>query len=235
MDIPRDRTNYKIGGRLALLRKEKGLSQPEFGKEFALFCGQSRPVNIPTISSWEQDHRCPTMSTLVQLSLYYNVSCDYLFGLTDDRQGQNNVAASSENTFKLQSKDVPIKWSHLVDYDGAPVFVRFKNAEHLDQWGVLNYNEKVVRCKDFDISISVKLDIYPAAEIPTAKTQITYLEQLMTTNIVLIQVKTPDPAVQEYYNGRYQHNASHTFLVKIDSGIPLTYSGLGVWYTAFRG
>lgn len=232
---PRDRATYQIGGRLALLRKEKGYSQAEFSKEFALFCGQSKPVVMTTVSSWEQNHRQPPMQTIVQLAMFYNVSCDYLFGITDKRTERSGISSDKVNNTKLTPYDVPIKQNHLVDYDGAPVYVRFKQAEHLDQWGILNYGEKVVRCKDYDISLTVKLDIYPVAELPSAKTQITYLEQLMSTDVVLIKMKSTDPAVQQFYNGRYQHNADHSFLVKIDNNIPLSYSGLDVCYTAFRG
>ncbi len=232
---PRDRSVYQIGGRLAMLRKEKGYSQAEFGKEFALFCGQSRPVVLTTVSSWEQNHRQPPMQTIVQLAMFYNVSCDYLFGITDERTEKTGINAKKANKTKLTPYDVPIKQNHLVDYDGAPVYVRFKNAEHLDQWGILNYEEKIIRCKDYDISLTIKIDLYPVAELPSARTQITYLEQLISTEVVLIKMKSTDPAVCQYYNGRYQHNADRTFLVKIDNNTPLSYAGLDVCYTAYRG
>ncbi len=234
MITPRDRSIYQLGGRLALLRKEKGMSQAEFGKEFALFSGLSKPVLIPTISSWEQNHRQPTMSTIVQLALFFGVSCDYLFGITDDRTSDASDD-KKQNITKLTAHDVPIKQNLLINYDGCPVFVMFKNSEHLNQWGILNYEKKVVRCKDFDVSLTVKLELYPASDFPGVRTKIMNLEQLLATNVVYIKMKTSDPAVEAFYNGRYQHNSNKTFLVKLDNNTPLSYTGMDVCYTAFRG
>ncbi len=235
MKAPRDRSIYQLGGRLALLRKERGLSQAEFGKEFAIFCGQSKPLIIPTISSWEQNHRQPTMSTTVQLALFYGVSCDYLFGITDNRDGDASDSKKNNSLLKLSAHDVPIKPNLLINYDGCPVFIKFINSEHLNQWGILNYENKVIRCKDFDVSLTVKLELYPASDFPGVRTRIMNLEQLLATNVVYIKMKTSDPAVEAFYNGRYQHNSSRTFLIKLDNNTPLSYTGLDVCYTAFRG
>lgn len=235
MKAPRDRSVYQLGGRLAMLRKERGLSQAEFGKEFALFCGQSQPVTIPTISSWEQNHRQPPMSTLVQLVLFYGVTCDYLFGISDDRTGDLNEGEKKDSILKLTPHDVPIKQNLLINYDKCPVYVKFKNSEHLNQWGILNYEQKIIRCSDFDISLTVKLELYPVSDFPGVRTRISSFEQLLSTNVVYVKMKTSDPAVEAFYNGRYQHNASRTFLIKIDNNTPLAYTGLDVCYTAFRG
>lgn len=67
-----------LGQRLAALRKEKGLSQAELAK--LLNMGQS------TIAMYEKDKRRPDTETLKRLAEFFQVSVDYLLGLTDFRE-----------------------------------------------------------------------------------------------------------------------------------------------------
>lgn len=63
-----------IGGRIKLLRRNKGLSQAELGKVLN--------VAQRTVSSIEQEISNPTIQQLEALSLYFGVSVDYLmFGI----------------------------------------------------------------------------------------------------------------------------------------------------------
>ena len=63
--------------RLKELRKEKGLSQSELGEE----------LNIPrgTIAGYEAGSRTPEVSTLIELSEYFDVSVDYFLGFSEIR------------------------------------------------------------------------------------------------------------------------------------------------------
>lgn len=67
-----------LGQRLTFLRKEKGLSQAELA--WRLNMGQS------TIAMYERDRRSPDNKTLERLAGFFNVSVDYLLGLTDVRE-----------------------------------------------------------------------------------------------------------------------------------------------------
>ncbi|MBQ8229325.1 MAG: helix-turn-helix transcriptional regulator [Clostridia bacterium] len=67
-----------LGTKLKELRKEKILTQQELAKSIDL--SQS------TISCWENGKRTPTVSALIKLCLLFNVSANYLLGLTDIRQ-----------------------------------------------------------------------------------------------------------------------------------------------------
>ncbi|MEG2516690.1 MAG: helix-turn-helix transcriptional regulator [Acidaminococcaceae bacterium] len=57
---------------LALLRKDRKLSQTELAKIFS--------VNQNTISRWEKGERSPDPEQLKTMAKYFNVSVDYLLG-----------------------------------------------------------------------------------------------------------------------------------------------------------
>lgn len=62
-----------FGDRLKTLRLEKGLGQIELAK--ALDVGKS------IISLWERDKCEPTLTNLIAIAQFFNVSIDYLAGL----------------------------------------------------------------------------------------------------------------------------------------------------------
>lgn len=66
-----------LAERLRLLRAEKKLSQAEFAKIMGL--------STNGYQRYELDERDPTAPLLVEIAKYYNVSADYLLGLTDKR------------------------------------------------------------------------------------------------------------------------------------------------------
>ncbi len=67
--------NNLFSTRLKELRLEKGVNQITLAKEL----GVSKGV----ISFWENALREPTLSNLVTIAKYFEVSLDYLVGLTD--------------------------------------------------------------------------------------------------------------------------------------------------------
>ncbi len=64
-----------FGERLKELRKEKGLSQ----KEVADYLN----ISSITLLHYEKNQREPSFDLLVEISKYFGVSIDYLFGLTN--------------------------------------------------------------------------------------------------------------------------------------------------------
>lgn len=68
--------NEKFSERLKLLRQEKNIGQIELAAKI----GVSKGV----ISLWENDLREPKLSNLILLARFFNVSLDYLAGLTDE-------------------------------------------------------------------------------------------------------------------------------------------------------
>lgn len=65
-----------LGQRLKELREEKGLTQKELAK--ALY------LHSVTYLHYEKAQREPPLSVLADMALYFDVSTDYLLGLTDD-------------------------------------------------------------------------------------------------------------------------------------------------------
>jgi transcriptional regulator with XRE-family HTH domain len=64
-----------LNERLKEVRTEKNISQSRLAKDTGL--SQS------AISFWESGDRLPSIQAVIILAKYYNVSADYLLGLTD--------------------------------------------------------------------------------------------------------------------------------------------------------
>ena len=63
--------------RLVQLRKERGLTQKEFSEELGF--------NRSTVAAWERGSRQPDIMQAVNISKYYSVTLDYLFGFVDGK------------------------------------------------------------------------------------------------------------------------------------------------------
>ncbi len=64
-----------LGDRLAELRKDKGWKQDRLSKELS--------ISVHTVMSYEQNKSNPDDETKVMIARLFNVSLDYLLGLTD--------------------------------------------------------------------------------------------------------------------------------------------------------
>lgn len=65
-----------FGERLKLLRAEKNIGQNLLAKELKL--------SNASISYWETGKQEPTAEAIFKLARYFNVSADFLLGLTND-------------------------------------------------------------------------------------------------------------------------------------------------------
>lgn len=70
--------------RLKKLRQEKNLTMDNLCDDINSRYPQLT-INKSMISRWESGEHDPTLGNVKYLSLYFNVSSDYLAGLTDDR------------------------------------------------------------------------------------------------------------------------------------------------------
>ena len=61
--------------RLMQLRKERGLSQATVAKDLG--------VSLGIVCYWETNKSDPTATNVAKLARYFNVSSDYLLGLSD--------------------------------------------------------------------------------------------------------------------------------------------------------
>lgn len=69
--------------RLRQLRLEHGYTMEEIGKKIG--------IAKSSYASYESKYRRPPLERLRQLSKVYDVSVDYILGLTDERKEQHNV------------------------------------------------------------------------------------------------------------------------------------------------
>ena len=65
----------KFSKRLKELRTEKNLSQMQLAKATGLSAG--------AIGFWETEKRIPNALAIITLAKYFNVTTDYLLGITD--------------------------------------------------------------------------------------------------------------------------------------------------------
>ena len=80
--------------RIFELRSEAGLTQQELAK--AISFGKS------IVYYWENGEREPNTKALIALSAFFNVSIEYLLGLSnDDRSSRTDVSCLTENETKL--------------------------------------------------------------------------------------------------------------------------------------
>ena len=78
---------------LANLRKANGLSQQKLGSEIGLARN--------TICQYESGNRVPDVDTLVKIAQYFNVSVDYLLGITDSLYTAEDYANGVKDTKKV--------------------------------------------------------------------------------------------------------------------------------------
>ena len=65
-----------LGKRLKELREEKGLTQKQLAEQLNL--------NSVTYLHYEKDQREPPLKVLAEMAVFFEVSTDYLLGLTDE-------------------------------------------------------------------------------------------------------------------------------------------------------
>ena len=103
-----------IGARIEQLRKEKGLTQAELGKELG--------VKRETVNQWESNTRDLKTQRIIDLAQFFGVTADYLLGLSPYARRENEEITARE--LGLSEKAVQeIKWETerrggLEDYVG---------------------------------------------------------------------------------------------------------------------
>ena len=65
----------KFSERLKELRTEKGITQD--------MLAQATGLSQSALANWENGKRSPTATAIITLAKYFNVTTDYLLGMTD--------------------------------------------------------------------------------------------------------------------------------------------------------
>lgn len=119
-----------IGQRIKILRIESKLTQEQFGNIFGIVKS--------TVSMYENDNSTPDTEMLKKLSKFFNVSIDYLLGLTDIREPAEELIKKGEVSVKPPSDIEKI-------YESLPAEEKklFKDyAEFLETRAKLNGKDK---------------------------------------------------------------------------------------------
>ena len=74
-----------IGLRIKELRMERDLTMEQLVSDMNERFNMEKPLNRSLISRWEAGLHEPTLDNAKYLSQYFDVSVDYLIGLTDKR------------------------------------------------------------------------------------------------------------------------------------------------------
>lgn len=74
-----------IGERIKELRTERDISMDMLVADMNVRYELSKPLNKSMVSRWESGVNEPTLENAKYLSMYFDVSLDYLIGLTDTR------------------------------------------------------------------------------------------------------------------------------------------------------
>lgn len=109
-----------FAARFRLLRSERALSQLEIANILG-----SKPT---TVASWEQGRSRPEIDMLVKIANYFNVSVDYLLGLTDIKQP---VAKYYYTGKDFREKELA-KVTESYDFDQDD-FIKFKDIMAAEQ------------------------------------------------------------------------------------------------------
>lgn len=100
-----------FGERLKQLRTKRSMTQEELGLIF------NPPLSQSTLGTYERGLRQPSLENLVILSRYFNVSTDYLLGITDEITTINTYKEENPKELKefLNKNKVLFNGSELND------------------------------------------------------------------------------------------------------------------------
>lgn len=115
----------EIGKRIRLLREERKLTQNELAKDL--------DVGRETIARWETGDRDIKTDATIKLAKYFNVTSDYLLGITDHRAAENanigEVTGLTEENIKNLSNIKTLSEIEFLDIKSE--YEKLKNEEIL--------------------------------------------------------------------------------------------------------
>lgn len=228
--------NIITGQRLKLLRIRRNLSQKDFSELFSTFIGRKagEAMALMTISNWETGKKLPTTATLRQLCSFYEVTSDYLLGLSDDGPGDDDNPLPKKQ--QSPSELLEIQYLELPKYDGKPVFISATNYEFAPQWALVNWSNHYLATATFHIPISpdFKYSIATPPELITVQDYSRHfisLKDVLRLDYVYIESLSLDPGLKAAVSGWYHHLPGKKGLIN-DRGITLSYEGINVAYKA---
>lgn len=158
----------EIGVKLRLLREKHGLKQ--------INLANALQVSAQAVSKWERGANLPDIGILLKIAALFNVSVDYLLGVTDAKNGVfegtvfcTGITSFARRSIVTGSKDlaeyINVLFYHLTEsvlkYDGIPVkclgdgfLAFFSGPDHADRAiQAAIYAKKVIYQKELVVSL----------------------------------------------------------------------------------
>lgn len=193
-----------FGERLTQLRKESGYSTR---KSFA------EKLNIPetTLRNYETDEREAGHTFLKQMADFFNVSCDYLMGVTDERKKMTSYNLKSSEYDMVEKYRLIKKHSP----DGASVVDTVLDREYAIAEKLREQKEQLEKARKMDMEVAE--EIVPTrlwayyGKIAAAGTSVEFSDMIAGT--------------KEYPINEMNQNADYVIGVNGDSMEPEYYDG----------
>lgn len=148
-----------ISERLRLLRRESGLSKRELVSQV--------PINYSTYANYESGFREPNSEILQVLSKHYNVSIDYLLGVSDNRAKADEIAilTEGENAHIIKYRNLDTHGKEIIDIimEKETERVSFLNTRH-EQSKALANKERWVNLRVYNQRASAGIGSYLSDE-----------------------------------------------------------------------
>lgn len=141
--------NEKIGMRIQALREEKGITQIELAKALNV-------KNRENIARWELGTRELKAGTIIQIAKYFNVSADYLLGLSDVKTTEQNIKIACEVT-GLSEKAI-----NMIKERGILTYSSHRRDSECDIYSQVL--DTILTCADFYMMVSNYAHLYDISE-----------------------------------------------------------------------
>lgn len=220
-----------VASRLKSLRADMKLSQGEVARSISITLGLKDRLANSTVSAWEVGAKMPSTTYLIALANLYNVSVDYLLGVSQNPNGgMNDIEVNMADYIKeIKLKDLP-------RYDGLPVLLSFSNSARSDVWGIYDREHECFYCKGRIIKVSsidkcyaTMQSSFPIRNEDNKKLSLIKCKQLEE---VWIDYMGIDAVVSERYSGWYSVNVIQKCFMN-DYGMILPFRGLNINYFAY--
>ena len=124
----------KLNEKIMKLRKEKGLSQEEFGNQIN--------VSRQAVSKWEAEHTKPDIDKLKEIAKFFDVSYEYLLNdeIENDNERKETKIKNKGNTKKIIIRMVFILLSIYLIFSLYKFIVLFRFYKIADSFSESNYS-----------------------------------------------------------------------------------------------
>lgn len=241
-------TSYKhqniFGANLAKLRKQHKLTQAGLAKEISEKMVLEEEISSLAISSYECGRRFPSIATLCAFAEYFEVSLDWLVGISDNSEikvGRDKKKDCDISRIKEIDYDLLIRPQELKNYNQQAVFVEGKNNKNfISRWGLVDYTEEhqwIVFTNGY-IELPASVNVYRAK--PVAAERLSDMNMfplsyaaLTRVKFVYIEMLSSDEAARERYSGYYKVTEEKDGLMHVENGYFLPLIGLGKTFVAY--